>query len=212
MLFVFANAAKKAKNSAQLATTLQNEAGIDCSSAAGKKFAEQVFANAPNQTASRALQEQQQRKADAAKTRKELELNEKYRMLMDDIDRTQSKSSKSSSSSKSKSDTKLTKPAKQFRKPRDNNDDDGDDDDGDDRNDDNNVAAATARNDDGGSASTKSGKKETDDEKYAREAKEIAEFEERLKDRDKRKTKKVIYKFILFISVWNVVLSSRYYN
>jgi pre-mRNA-splicing factor ATP-dependent RNA helicase DHX16 len=165
---------KRASSAAALAATLRDEAGIDNSA-----LANALFARVPSTVASRDLAAQQQRKVAADAARRELELNAAYRTLMDDI----TPSTKTTNSGVSVS----SKSSSQRRKRID---DDGDDGDGDDDDDDRKKSSSKNKRESKDRKKDKKNDNDNDDQ-YTREQREIAEFEERLRERDKKRTKKV---------------------
>jgi hypothetical protein len=174
--------AKRAASASALGAALRDEAGID-----NGALAAAIFARVPSSGVSRDVAAQQQRKVAADAARRELELNAAYRTLMDDIKPSTVSSTTPSRRSAATTVEQITA-TKAYRRRRQCD------------------ATATAttttrtrktkRNQASIAKNRKVARKTprttmTPTDQYAREQREIAEFEERLRERDKKRTKKV---------------------
>jgi pre-mRNA-splicing factor ATP-dependent RNA helicase DHX16 len=181
--------AKRASSAAALASALRDDAGVE-NAAQAQTLASALYARAPT-TVSREAAAAAKRKADADAARRELQLNAAYRTLVDATDAMSAAGGGSGSGGGAgDANNKVDKAARKTKSSSrrklanaDESDESGSGSDGDDA-----QKRRRAR-------SGKGGKGNRDDEEAedsdAREKREIAEFEERLRERDKKKTKKL---------------------
>jgi hypothetical protein len=173
--------AKRAASASALGAALRDEAGID-----NGALAAAIFARVPSSGVSRDVAALQQRKVAADAARRELELNAAYRTLMDDI-----KPSTVSSTTPSTTSAATTSSKSQRRK-RIDDDDNASDSDSDNNNKNKKDKEKSSKHSKKSKSRSKDAKDDDDEDyQYAREQREIAEFEERLRERDKKRTKKV---------------------